>query len=52
MAQVISHHTLIEHQRKKYSIEKAEELCDYAAGGGHLDVLKWARKQNFPWYET
>ena len=26
-------------------------LCHYAAEGGHLAVLRWARAQGCPWYE-
>jgi len=26
-------------------------LCAYAAGGGHLEVLKWARGEGCPWNE-
>ena len=26
-------------------------ICNYAAGGGCLSVLKWARAQGYPWNE-
>ena len=28
-----------------------EDVCAYAAKGGHLDVLKWARENGCPWNE-
>ena len=27
----------------------ASEMCEYAAEGGHLQVLMWAREQGWPW---
>jgi hypothetical protein len=29
-----------------------ERTCASAAGGGHLEVLKWARENDCPWDET
>ena len=28
-----------------------ECLCEYAASGGHLSVLEWARREGYPWNE-
>jgi hypothetical protein len=28
-----------------------ERTCEYAAEGGHLEVLKWAREHHCPWDE-
>jgi len=27
-------------------------LCQFAALGGHLDVLQWAREENFHWGDS
>lgn len=27
-------------------------VCEYAAGAGHLDVLKWCRARGFPWGQS
>ena len=29
-----------------------DRICIYAASGGHLDVLQWARSREYPWDHT
>lgn len=28
------------------------QLCEYAAGGGHLEVVRWCRSNGYPWGES
>ena len=40
----------LQHLQRKGRLEK-KHLCAYAALGGHLEVLQWARANGRPWNE-
>jgi len=40
--------TFTQHPKPKYYITK-NNICTLAAGNGQLEVLKWARANNYPW---
>ena len=40
----------LQHLQRKGRLEK-KHLCAYAALGGHLEVLQWARANGCPWNE-
>jgi len=42
---------IAERKRTNVTEKEKEELVNYAAQRGHLEVLKWARENGCPWYE-
>ena len=36
---------------REHGCELSSEVCDNAAGGGHLNILQWTRANAYPWNE-
>ena len=41
----------LKHMHSRGRLSRKKDLCEDAASGGHLDVLKWARENDCPWDE-
>ena len=41
----------LKHMHSRGRLSRKKDLCEDAARGGHLDVLKWARENDCPWDE-
>ena len=41
----------LKHMHSRGRLSRKKALCEDAARGGHLDVLKWARENDCPWDE-
>ena len=41
----------LKHMHSRGRLSRKKVLCEDAARGGHLDVLKWARENDCPWDE-
>ena len=41
----------LKHMHSQGRLSRKKDLCEDAARGGHLDVLKWARENDCPWDE-
>ena len=39
----------LKHMHSRGRLSRKKDLCEDAARGGHLDVLKWARENDCPW---
>ena len=39
----------LKHMHSRGRLSRKKDLCEDAARGGHLEVLKWARESGCPW---